>query len=70
MPRLKYFSLSGKENIEKNYLFFMVIIFLLQLASVDVEGALNMYIEKGEWQKCLDTAEQQVGSWYTLQNPR
>ena len=44
--------------------------FLLQLASVDVEGALNMYIEKGEWQKCLDTAEQQVGSWYTLHKSR
>lgn len=29
------------------------------LASVDIEGALNMYIEKGEWQKALDTAEQQ-----------
>ena len=67
MSRLKYFSLSGKENIGKNYLFYgNGDILILQLASVDVEGALNMYIEKGEWQKCLDTAEQQVGSWNTL----
>lgn len=30
-----------------------------QLASVDVVGALDMYIEKGEWEKCLETAAQQ-----------
>ncbi|XP_060552918.1 intraflagellar transport protein 172 homolog [Ruditapes philippinarum] len=29
------------------------------LAGVDVVGAIDMYIEKGEWQKALDTAEQQ-----------
>ena len=29
-----------------------------QLASVDVVGALDMYMEKGEWQKALETAEQ------------
>lgn len=30
------------------------------LASVDVMGALDMYAERGEWQKCIVTAEQQV----------
>ena len=25
-----------------------------------------MYIEKGEWQKCLDTAEQQVRLWWPI----
>ena len=29
------------------------------MASVDVVGAMDMYIEKGDWQKALDTAEQQ-----------
>ncbi|WAR22903.1 IF172-like protein [Mya arenaria] len=29
------------------------------LASVDVVGAIDMYIDKGDWQKALDTAEQQ-----------
>ncbi|OWF38575.1 intraflagellar transport protein 172 homolog [Mizuhopecten yessoensis] len=29
------------------------------LASVDVVGALDMYAGKGEWEKCLQTAEQQ-----------
>ncbi|KAK3091661.1 hypothetical protein FSP39_021624, partial [Pinctada imbricata] len=29
------------------------------LASVDVVGALDMFIEKGEWEKCLETAAQQ-----------
>ncbi|KAK3767076.1 hypothetical protein RRG08_017951 [Elysia crispata] len=29
------------------------------LASVDVIGALDMFAEKGEWSKCLQTAEQQ-----------
>ncbi|RUS80517.1 hypothetical protein EGW08_011738 [Elysia chlorotica] len=29
------------------------------LASVDVIGALDMFAEKGEWSKCLHTAEQQ-----------
>ena len=30
------------------------------LASVDVMGALDMYAEQGEWEKCINTAEQQV----------
>ena len=30
------------------------------MAGVDVVAALDMYVEKGQWQKCLDTAEQQV----------
>lgn len=34
--------------------------FLLQLANVDVVGALDMYVEKGEWEKCLETAAKQV----------
>jgi intraflagellar transport protein 172 len=31
-----------------------------QLANVDVVGALDMYVEKGEWEKCLETASKQV----------
>lgn len=30
------------------------------LASVDVMGALDMYADQGEWEKCITTAEQQV----------
>ena len=30
------------------------------LASVDVMGALDMYADQGEWDKCIATAEQQV----------
>ncbi|BFY99323.1 hypothetical protein BsWGS_02362 [Bradybaena similaris] len=29
------------------------------LASVDVIGALDLYVERGEWSKCIQTAEQQ-----------
>ena len=29
------------------------------LAGVDVVAALDMYVDRGEWQKCIDTAEQQ-----------
>ena len=29
------------------------------LAGVDVIGALDMYVERGQWDKCLETAEQQ-----------
>ncbi|CAC5423828.1 IFT172 [Mytilus coruscus] len=29
------------------------------LANVDVVGALDMYVEKGEWEKCLETAAKQ-----------
>ncbi len=38
-----------------------VIIFCLQLAGVDVVAALDMFVERGEWEKCIATAEQQVG---------
>jgi hypothetical protein len=33
---------------------------MLQLANVDVIGALDMFADKGEWDKCLQMAEQQV----------
>ena len=33
---------------------------IFQLAGVDVVAALDMYVERGEWQKCIETAEQQV----------
>ena len=29
-------------------------------------AALDMYMEKGQWQKCIDTAEQQVSVTQTL----
>ena len=32
----------------------------LQLAGVDVVAALDMFVDRGEWEKCLQTAEQQV----------
>ena len=36
----------------------------LQLASVDVVGALDMYIEKGQWEKCIETAASHVTITY------
>ena len=30
------------------------------MAGVDVMAALDMFVERGEWEKCLQTAEQQV----------
>lgn len=33
------------------------------LAGVDVVAGLDMYIEKGQWVKAIETAEQQVGQW-------
>ncbi|KAK2158150.1 hypothetical protein NP493_1800g00020 [Ridgeia piscesae] len=30
-----------------------------EVARVDVMAALDMYMEKGQWEKCIDTAEQQ-----------
>ena len=38
------------------------------LASVDVMGALDMYAEQGEWEKCINTAEQQVCAIITTVN--
>ena len=38
----------------------MLFVFL-QLVNVDVIGALDMYAEKDEWDKCIQTAEQHVG---------
>lgn len=32
----------------------------LQLVDVDVMAALDMYAERGQWDKCLDTAYNQV----------
>ena len=40
---------------------FTVNIVSLQLAGVDVVAALDMFVDRGEWEKCLQTAEQQVG---------
>ena len=34
----------------------------LQMQSVDPDGALKMYMEAGEWDKCLEVAKQQVSS--------
>lgn len=31
-----------------------------QLVGVDVVAALDMYAERGQWEKCLDTASKQV----------
>ena len=31
-----------------------------QLVGVDVMAALDMYAERGQWDKCLDTASKQV----------
>ena len=32
------------------------------MQSVDPDGALKMYMEAGEWDKCLEVAKQQVSS--------
>lgn len=32
----------------------------IQLVGVDVMAALDLYAEKGQWEKCLDTAAKQV----------
>ena len=41
--------------------------FVFQLANVDVIGALDMFADKGEWDKCLQMAEQQVRAFsFTL----
>lgn len=31
-----------------------------QLVGVDVMAALDMYADRGQWEKCLDTASKQV----------
>ena len=33
------------------------------MASVDVIAALDMFADKGEWDKCLQMAEQQVSAF-------
>ena len=33
---------------------------MLQLASVDVTGALDMYVDRGDWETCIKLAKQQV----------
>lgn len=35
---------------------------LVQMSSVDPEGALNMYSQSGDWEKCLELAEKQGGA--------
>ena len=59
-----WFFLYHTTPIIQNLTFFTVILkyccFLLQLAGVDVMAALDMFVERGEWEKCLQTAEQQV----------
>lgn len=39
-------------------MFFMAL--CVQLVGVDVVAALDMYAERGQWEKCLDTASKQV----------
>merc|ERR1739838_1174135 len=34
------------------------------MVPVDVMAALDMYVERGQWEKCIQTAEQQVGLFY------
>ena len=34
--------------------------FLFQMIKVDVIAALDMHVERGEWEKCIQTAEQEV----------
>lgn len=38
-------------------------VFVFQMASVDVIAALDMFADKGEWDKCLQMAEQQVSAF-------
>ena len=30
------------------------------MVPVDVMAALDMYVESGQWEKCIETAEEQV----------
>ena len=32
------------------------------MVPVDVVAALDMYVERGQWDKCIQTAERQVGN--------
>lgn len=38
----------------------------LQLIDVDVIGALDMYVEQGQWDRCIQEAEQQVTFYVTV----
>lgn len=38
---------------------FIQLSFSCQLVGVDVIAALDMYVERGEWEKCIETAEKQ-----------
>ena len=37
-------------------------LFLFQMSSVDPEGALTMYSQNGDWEKCIELAEKQGGA--------
>ena len=45
-------------------------IFCFQLASVDVVAAIEMYVEQGEWDRALATAEQHVSKYDLFCNDR
>ena len=32
------------------------------MRKVDIIAALDMHVERGEWEKCIQTAEQEVGT--------
>lgn len=52
--------ISGFMLYESEKLFFLWLCASGQLVGVDVMAALDMYAERGQWDKCLDTASKQV----------
>ena len=47
-------------RIEYDYYNLMHVYFSVKLIGVDVIAALDMYVEQGQWDKCIQEAEQQV----------
>ena len=58
-------GLSGSLGMRKIWLkatfkYYRMFLFLLQLIGVDVIAALDMYVQNGNWEKCIQEAQQQV----------
>lgn len=44
----------------KSCLFLFLMTVFAQLVGVDVMAALDIYAERGQWEKCMETASRQV----------
>ena len=47
-------------SIGKRFLMIFMIECTLQMVPVDMIAALDMYVDRGQWDKCIQTAEQEV----------